>query len=49
MKSEDSCLKAVTLEGNGYKIFMATVIAFDTGKAVPGKIKLANTALSLLP
>jgi hypothetical protein len=51
MKSEDSSLKAVTLKGKGYKIFMAAVFAFDTGKAFPSTTKLASAAntLPLLP
>jgi hypothetical protein len=49
MKCEASCLKAVTLEGKGYRIFVAAVFTFDTGKAFPCKIKLANATLPLLP
>ena len=49
MNSEASCLNAVTLKGKSYKIFMAAVIAFDTGKAFPCKIKPANAELPLLP
>jgi hypothetical protein len=48
MKSEDSSSKAVTLAGEGQKVFVAAVFAFHTGKAIAQIAAIKITVIDLM-